>query len=235
MKLGDVFKRLSYGPLSNLAISNEGDGTIIAGKKPAIIQHLNDALLRLHSRFVLSEKEVIIEQREVTTNYLINVKNAVSNLDSDPANPAYVIDTEADPYKNDLIKVMGVYDSTTTQLPLNNDTNQRSVFTPQPNVLQVPEPIEGEPLYVIYQATHVPIAANAVDTVEINIPLVLEDALLAYIAYLVFDGMNGQDHTLKAQEYLNKYDTLCGEVIEQDLVSTSLSFTNTKFDDRGFV
>lgn len=235
MLVSELFKRLSYGPLSNLAIGGEGDGTILEAKKPQIISHANDGLIRLHARFVLSEKEVVIEQRELHTIYTISSKNAVSNLDTDPTNPAYVIDSEAEPFLDDIIKISAVYDGEGYQLPLNRDNDCRSVFTPQVNILQVPVPVEGKPLHVIYQAKPVPLAIPAVDAAVIDLPTVLEGALIHFVAHLVFSHMNGQEHTAKAQEHLSKYDAICMEVIENDLVSSSLSMANTKLEDRGFV
>jgi hypothetical protein len=178
MLVSELFKRLSYGPLSNLAIGNEGDGTILEAKKPQIIDHANDGLIRLHARFVLNEKEVVIEQREDRTLYTISTKNAVSYLDTDPANPAYVIDTELEPFLDDIIKISAVYDGEGCQLPLNRDHDCRSVFTPQVNVLQVPTPVQGKPLHVIYQAKPVPLTVPAVETDAFELPTVLESALV---------------------------------------------------------
>jgi hypothetical protein len=70
---------------------------------------------------------------------------------------------------------------------------------------------------------------------EIDLPFTLEGALTAYIAYMVFSHMNGQDNSAKAQEHLSMYDMICGEVTDQDLVSQNGNTTLTKFDKRGFV
>jgi hypothetical protein len=237
MLVSELFKRLSYGPFSNLAIGNEGDGTILEARKPQVISNANDAMVRLYSRFVLSEKEVVVEQRELNTLYTISSKNAVSTLDTNPApgNPAYIIDSEAEPFLDDIIKISSVYTDEGVQLPLNRDHDPKSVFTPQVNVLQVPVPIQGKPLYVIYQAKPIPLTIPAVDAEVLEVPTVLEGALLHYISYLTFSAMNGQEHTAKAQEHLGIYDAVCREVIENDLVSSSLSLLNTKLEDRGFV
>lgn len=232
MLVSELFKRLSYGPFSNLAIGGEGNGTITVAKQPQVLDFTNEALIRLHSRFVLSEKEVIIQQDEAITKYEIDNLYSVSG----GGVPAFVIDTIADPFLDDIIKIMAVYDSEGRQLPLNRDNDCHSLFTPQVNILQVPKPVQGKPLHVLYQAKPIPLVLDPTDlNAEINLPTVLEGALIAYVAHLVYGTMNGQEHTAKSNEYLQKYDSICLEVIERDLVSSSLSMANTKLEDRGFV
>lgn len=232
MLVSELFKRLSYGPFSNLAIGGEGNGTITVAKQPQVIDFTNEALLRLHSRFVLSEKEVIIQQSELITKYEIDSIYSVSQA----GNPAFVIDSLAHPFLDDILKISAVYDGEGCQYPLNRDNDPTSLFTPQINLLQVPVPVEGKPLHVLYQARPIPLALDPINmAAEIELPAVLDGALIAYVAHLVYGTMNGQEHTAKAQEYLQKYDGICMEVIERDLVSSSLSLANYKLDERGFV
>lgn len=232
MTLQELFKRLSFGPFSNIALGGEGDGTILLAKQPAVISAINDAMIRLHARFVLIEREVILQQSEIITNYEISSANAVSTA----ADPAYVIDTVGDPFLNDIIKIMSVYDGQGCQLPLNRENDCHSLFTPQVNVLQVPKPIEGQPLHVLYQAKPVPLALDPISlNAEIVIPTVLEEALMSYVAYKIYNGMNGQEHKAIGAEHLTMYDNQCMEVIDRDLVSSSMSLVNTKLEERGFV
>jgi len=46
--------------------------------------------------------------------------------------------------------------------------------------------------------------------------------------------MNTGESTAKGQEYMLMYENHCLEVVEKDLVSSSYSNTNSKFDKRGF-
>jgi hypothetical protein len=243
MNVTQFLARLSRGPVSNLSMSNEGNGTILAAKIPAVIGHLNEALLKLYARFDLLEKELIIECDETVTSYKLSSKYAVSQAATYPLNKHYIKDAIGTPFTDDLIKVMRVYTTGSCgplplQLPLNDDNQDKSLFTPQHDVLQVPDPVNGVPLYLIYQAMHAPITedpvADGFGDQEIVIPPILEPGLLSYVAYLIYMNMNGQEHGVKASEHLGAYENLCAEVIDKDLVNSSLSSTNTKFDDRGF-
>lgn len=234
--VSELFRRLSYGPLSNIAISNEGAGGIAEAKQPAIIQYANEGLLRLHSRFVLIERELIIELIDGVTSYPIDSTYAFSKSTGDASVPAYIQDSTVVPYQDDLIKIMAVFNCAGCQLPLNNDGDCCSFFTPQPNVLQVPNPLDEATIHLTYQARHKKLSDYpAVLTEEINIPFVLEEALLSYIASSVYSNMNGQEHGLKAAAHLSKFESICNDVRAQDLVNSSISGSLSKFCERGFV
>lgn len=238
MNVTQLMQRLSYGPLSNLSISNEGDGTIVETKHPVIVGYANDALLRLFTRFNLLEQELILEQITARTRYKLHSDFAVSTTAENPANPHYIQDTEEEPYTDDLVKVLSVWKAGETlpiRLGLNDDNANLdyAVFTPQADVLQVPRPVNGEALYIVYQARHALLSHEDL-TATIDIPAVLEAALVSYVAHLVYSHMNGQEHAAKAADHLGNYENICAEVVQEDLVSSSLSFTNHKFDDRGF-
>lgn len=51
MNVGDFFRNLSYGELSNLSMANSGDGTIRAEDQSRVIHYTNQALTRLYVRF----------------------------------------------------------------------------------------------------------------------------------------------------------------------------------------
>jgi hypothetical protein len=41
MKIVDLFRQLSFGELSNLALGNSGSGTIVDEKQPQLVQYVN--------------------------------------------------------------------------------------------------------------------------------------------------------------------------------------------------
>lgn len=233
MNITDLFTRLSYGELSNLAMSNEGLGEIVELHQPKIVQFANSALLRLYSRFVLKEKDVIIEMSDAITTYHLDYDYALSNPTPPVGVTQYIIDSEAVPFTEDVVKILTVYDRLANKLELNDRDNENSVFTPTPTSLQVPEPVDGERLVLVYQAKHPPLVLA--DDTEIELPEVLLDAMTAYIAQLVYSGMNGQEHSAKAAEHLARYEAVCNEVTQFDTVNSSVSTTPHKFDERGFV
>ena len=236
MIVENLFQELALGELSNLSLAD--NGTIIPQKRPQIIVYANEGLLALHSRFVLKEKDVLVEMREGITNYHLLKRFALSQYDDD--NPPdrwdipYIMDTPAEPFEEDVIKILSVYNSYGMRLPLDDQENKLSVFNPQGNVLQVPFPIPGQSLSVEYQAEH-PKLDHCECGDEIVLPNVLKSALKAYIASKVFMHMNTQESTAKGHEHIMIYESICLDVIEKDLVNTSSSTTNTVFDQRGWI
>lgn len=230
MNIAELYKKLSYGELSNLSIASEGNGVIIDSKKPAIIQHAEEALLRLHSRFILKEKELLIEQVIGITDYFIDEANTVSQGNT---NHKFILDS-INPYKGDAIKILSVYNENDFNIPLNDVNNKYSYYTPKPLVLQIPAPRAGMVIGVNYQARHIKLDIENEEQI-IDIPDVLVPAMTAYIAHKIFSNMVGQENIAKGLEQLDIYESICSEVIEQDLVNSSISTTNNKFHYRGFV
>lgn len=231
MLLSELYTKLSYGELSNLAISDEGSGTIPEAKRPRIITHLNEALTRLHSRFVLKEGDLILEPVAEITDYRLSSKFAQSVGTA----PVKYIKDLAEPFKDDALRILLVNDLLGNKLPLNDPEDVTSMFTPQPLVLQVPKPIPGQGLGVIYQARHVEIFIDDPLTTEIDLPFPLEGALTAYIAHLVYSGMNSQEATAKAGEHLQRYEMICAEAKTGDLVNETIAQSNTRFEQGGWL
>lgn len=234
MQVSELFTRLSYGVFSNLSIGMEGNGTIQTDKKPKIVGYLNEALLKLYSRFVLKQSELILMQDVSLRLYRLTAENALSNTSPAPGQVLFIQDTTLQPFPGDLIKILEVYDDCGCIQPLNDAEHPSSLFTPQTDVLQIPKPLPGKPLSVIYQARHSVIGSNDY-TAVIDIPATLEVALASYIAYLTYSHMNGQEHAVKAAEHLGLYEATCAEVTGRDLVNGSSSQTNTRFENRGWV
>ncbi len=236
MRVSELLEKLSLGPLSNLSISNEGDGTIKPEKIPTMINHINTALLRLYTRFNLSEKELIVQTNDERTHYRLHSSWAQSRATEFPGLTAHIIDQNK-PFTDDLIRVLAVHGSNGYEYPLNDNGAIRSLFTPTVNVLQVPDPWIGVPFFVMYQAKHATLSSTTgnIMAAEIDLPLVLEDAVLEYVAHKVFLAMSGQEHVALASAHLSSYENICNDVQDKDLVSASLSQSNTKFEMRGFV
>jgi len=233
MNVRELYRLLSYGELSNLAISGEGSGNIIESKRPLIIVHLNKALEALFSRFNLREKTLMIELVDGVTNYRLHPMYAWTNKDVANVDHSYIVDNPDDPFTGDLIKVLSAFNEW-GEIPLNEEHDIRSVFTPQVDILQVTNPIQGRTIALTYQAFHDPVLDDSL-TYEIDIPKVLNRAVTAYIAHCVYSGMNTQEAKATAQEHMNMFEGVCLEVEEKNLLGIGSTTSVTKFERSGFV
>lgn len=234
MNISDLYKTLSYGELSNLSMGMDASGAIAKDAKPRIIHYANEGLTRLYGRFVLKEKDIIIELVDHITNYHLLRKYAESYFDPEEVRYPYIKDLFNEPFTEDVIKILAVYNSEGRKLPLNDNNRADSVFTPTGKILQVPRPVRGVSLSVLYQAKHDELLLDNEDQ-EIELPEVLQGALVAFIAYKVFSHMNTDVSSAKSQEHLGIYNSICDEVEQNDLVNSSISTTNSRFEQLGWV
>ena len=232
MKLKDLLSRLSFAELSNLSIGNEGQGIIKQEDIPKLVAHVNDGLVRIYSRFVLCTKQLLIEQVQHITNYHLTIKYAESTKADVPW--PYIKDAPGNLFTGDVIRILEVHDVMGWEYVLNDKDDPTSLFTPAPQLLQVPNPKAGKYLAVLYQARHDYIENDDLEQ-EIVIPFVLEGALQAFVAYKVFSHMNGQENQVKSQEHLNTYDGICTDVEERDLVNATFATSHHKLENRGFL
>lgn len=232
MLLSELFAKLSYGKLSNLSISGEGSGTIVEAKRPKIVEYLNDGLLRLYSRFLLKESYLVIEQVAHRQSYPLVLAHAYSN-DASTEIDKFIQDSDENPFLGDVIKIFSCWNSAGEKIPLNDEHDPYSIFTPQPHIIQIPEPYAGDVIGVSYQARHplVPVSLTA----EINIPFTLESALASYIASCVYSDMNTQESTMKAQEHLRNYEGVCAEIEQNDLVNAAVVRSSDRFCKGGWI
>lgn len=234
MNLTELFRRLSVGELSNLALSNGGDGTIQEAQQAKLVLYANNALMALHTRFLLKESDLIVRQRGFLTNYQLTAKYALTNAVEDQDFTAYIEDSVIHPFQDDVIKVLEVWNILGNEVALNDEEGIGGVFTPQPNVLQIPRPADMVPLSVHYQAAHPQLSVEDLDQ-EIDLPLFLEPALSSYVAWKVFSHMNTQESTAKAAEHSQQFDTICIEAVDRDLISTLKSSGMARFERRGWI
>jgi hypothetical protein len=233
LTVGELFKVLSYGELGNLSLGMEGAGSIEESAQPRIMLHVNEGLLRLYSRLVLMEKDLLIEMVGGITSYHLDPRFGEAAWDREVARYPYIKDG-LDPFTGDLIKILAVYDSYGRTLPLNDDEHPESLFTPQANMLQVPRPRDRASLSLVYQAKHPPLSHERPEEM-ILLPEVLHGALTAFVGWKVYSFMNTAEATVKAAEHKLRYEEITLGAVAADLVSTSFSTTNARFAKRGWI
>jgi hypothetical protein len=229
----DLFNQLARGPLSNLAIASTG--SIDPGSYSRVFDALEEGLLDIYTRFVLKEDDTLVLMHGHRTFYWLLPQYSVNYVpadQSDDEEDRFILDLPAEPFKDELVRVLTVFDSFGCQIPLNDETAWNSVFTPQAKLLQVPRPVDGMALNVRYQRRHPPL--NDELSANIECPDVLLPALKAYVAYKVFDDMNSAESVAKGQRHQENFETICQKVVDRDLVGTSTSQSNTRFERGGW-
>lgn len=234
MTLEKLFERLSYGVFSNQEIGNQGAGNISEADRPKILFHTNEGLVRLYTRFILKEKQVVIQQYDGITNYWLLERYSESRAPQPGVTYPYIKDLNREQFVDDVLKIHVVYQDG-QQLPLNDGDLANSVFTPQAKLLQVPFAKNGHYMGIGYQAKH-PILTLDDLQVEIELPEVLWGALEAYIAARFYSSMGTADARAQVMEQMGIYDNICNEVLNSDTVNSSISTTPvSRFKKGGWV
>lgn len=234
MRIQELFRLLSYGELSNLDLSGEGSGTIKKERHPQLISYVNDALLKIYSRFPLLQKDLIIELQSHISMYPLRLEYAES-VGSSVKYP-FIKDRVGNEFTEDVIKIIEVHSSCGHEYALNDKGNPHSLFTPQPDVLQVPYPKAGLALGIQYQARHPKLidTGSKVLAQNIELPFFLESALQNYVGHKVYGHMNGAENTVKSQEFMVNYERICVDIEQRDLVNQTFGTTQSKLETRGF-
>jgi hypothetical protein len=240
MTLKDIFRDLSYGELQGLAIGNlipdDNESEPDPKSYKQIMSHINRALTKIYSRFLLSSKETYIEQSEAIAEYILDARYAQSNLDS-PILLAdrYIADSSAYPFKDDVLKIEQCYDEVGNILFLNDPTEDMSLYTPSFRSLQMPYPNEFNVIAVQYRASHPRLVYTPdqdADEILVAVPESLYEALLYYVAYRAspqpIGGVDG------AQTFLQLYEQACQAVEKQGLYIQAET-ANWRFDAKGWV
>jgi hypothetical protein len=234
MLLEDLYQRLSYGELNNLSMGADGNGSVLESAQPRIVMYANEALVRLYTTFVLRTNSLILTPLEYVTHYHLKKRFAYSERAKGREDYYYIQDLDDEPFQEDVIKVLEVFDALGTMVPLNDSEQSHSIFTPQAQMLQIPHVWDGQVLSLLYQASH-PRLNQADPHSIIDLPEVLHGALTSYIAHMVYSHMNTVESTAKSQEHLAKFTSICTDVIEKDLVATSILQSNSLFRKRGWI
>lgn len=242
LTVAGLMRKLSFNELANTALGMDGAGEIAPASYARLIDATNNALLDLHGRFPLNQKELVIRSKTWKSKYPLRINNAMSN-DLRPDDVKFIHDTCDKPFTGDLIAVMYVYNEIGEQLPVNDAEQWASVFTPEFDVLQLTHPSDDQAFFVTYQAHHNMLAYNGSDpelvraslAQRLNVPMALQNALRYKVAAGIFSSMSGQEYSTKSQALEGMFEAACIEVEGKNLLGNKDSATNVKLERRGFI
>lgn len=232
MNTRGILTQLSYGELSNLAIGNDGDGTIRQRDIGKVLNFINDGLSELSGKFKLIDKYVSIQLFDHITHYHLNSRFSLSQQPQPDVDFPYILDSNREPFQNDVRKIHIVFDSNNKERPINDETSMDSIFIQGKESITVPNPVNGVFLFVHYRAEHFRVTLANLDA-ELDLPNALVPALKLYVASRIYGSMSTVDASNKSVEYLNHYLNICKDLVDEDISSDS-KFKINHFDSRGW-
>jgi len=162
----------------------------------ALLAYINLGVLELYKRFNLKNKEVLVELKENITTYTL---------------------------PEDCIKIEAIYNNLGMQLPINEENDIYAVMTPTYNTIQVPFPIAGVVLSIIYVAAPTKVIE---DTDLIPLPEQFLEPLLQYIGYKAHASINATtEQGSENNAYYIRFEASCKRIKD-------LGLLNNDIDDR---
>lgn len=228
MLVRDIIDDLKMGELSNhgmfsTELSEENTNKLLLA--------INSGLLALYTRFPLLYRDITIRMYSYITQYRLCSEYARTNKES-KKEPKYIIDSELDPFTDDVIRIESVHNEIGSIRELNSLFNCSTVLTPAMDVIEIPNPIDNEYLSVLYRAKH-PVMKSLLD--KVILPEHLKSALLSYIAYKIYSGSSDQLSNQVAVHMLQLYDSLCTQTQTLNLANEDENPMNCQFDKGGWV
>jgi hypothetical protein len=238
MKVAEFFTKLATSELNNLSIGELYQNQIHRDHWTKLINHMNDGLIDIYTQFSLSKKQIIIEQVEGMTEYPLERKYAETSRSF--VKYHFIKDNLTDPFEEDVISILEVYDKYGNKIPLDDSNHPASYFLVRPDCLQIPNPLDYEAIAVTYQAKHPKLEHSLRPRIkvldqDIELPFYLETALQKYVASQIYSNMNGADNMTKGQELFTAYALICNKLLEKDTLHQTEVNTSTKLHDRGFI
>jgi len=238
MILRSILKDLTYGELQGLKIGNLLAGEAESEPDPhqyeQIISYINLGMTEIYKRFFLKSREIYVQQHEEISTYLLHSDYSLANTASSIAeSERYIIDTAADPFLDDILKVEEVYDEEGVKIPLNDITEDLSIYTPTFRSIQVPYPDDEVTVSVQYRANHPRITADVTtdaDDIEVHIPNSLYEALLYFVGSRAHRATNME----KSADYWQMFKRSVDDV-ERLGLEVQGEPGDWRFDDHGWV
>lgn len=240
MRTSDIFSQLVYGELSQLSLGRTVDGSLDPENYPAVLAHINLGLNALYKRFALKTGSFSLQLQPGLAIYPLTSAYALYSRKGREA-IRYIIDTPANPFEDNILKIEKVTTDADFELGL-NDASDYACSTPSSSVLAVHADIVAKSdslldelktnnLKITYRAGH-----NVVKSPRdvIDLPFSYWEPLLFFIASRVHNpiGMTNEFHA--GNSYSKKYEMACQQLegINLDIDQGS---ENTRLISNGWV
>lgn len=201
MKLSRIISQAQSGELQNIAVKSD------IGK---IVQYINAGLIALYGRFLIQTEEAIITMRAGKTLYKL-----------DGTDPDVTVAGQPVP-EDQVMVVLSAYDES-GELPINDETQDASIYTPTFDTIQIPYPEDGNYVSAVYRCNPewVEYEEDVTDTraVNVKLPTVLLEPLLHYIGYRAHGAIDGNIQAENSTHY-TRFKQACMEVEALGLLPT---------------
>lgn len=247
MKLIEVFQQLSVGEFAQLAIGNGGSGVILEDEQEKLVPHVNLALTALYKKFNLKEGRLTLEL--VPGKYSYEIKSQFVRGTNAPLSSAKYLVEHDGVFLDDVLKIERVITELGQSLPLNDEEEAYSAYTPTATRLRLPADLVNQvsdlpailktaSLELVYRANHPKLevggAYGDLEDTELELPDSYMEALLYFVASRVHNPIGMVNEFNAGNNYYAKYLAACQDLENQNL-QTDRTSGNTRAQRGGWV
>lgn len=186
-----------------------------------LLSYVNLALLEVHKKFDIIIHEQIIAVDPTINEYRLN--DDVMIITAAFTAEKYLKNTDG--------SIAFITGDTPVSIPLNDEGDVNSVFTPSTRALLVPYPSEGQLISLLYKASPVVITEDDLDQ-ELEVAPQYIKPLMMYIGFLGYLSVDAGIQT-DNDNYQLKYEMACAEIKDLGLTNTNI-VVNNKLEQKGF-
>lgn len=208
MTLEELFKKLSYGELSNLVHAVDG-GAIKKDKQNQVLNFVNEGLLRLHTRFPLIQSEEFVTMTGAEMTH---------------------------PFPSaDVLQLLSIVTAYGESLTFGNQSVPGTLFVHE-RIIYFPVFPTGLELQLTYQKRHPvldEIEADADLQQVVDLQEELHEALTAYVAAKLFGNIQTPEARISARSYGQRFNEVIAEAMQAGVLPGEI-LTGSKFETRGW-
>lgn len=232
MNINEFIENMCLGELSNLYLGEEGLVQLHPLRRKKMIAYVNQGLKALCSRFQLVKKELVIRGMDHVSLYPLRKEHSMT---AGTSKVKFIDDRHCDPFNGDVIKILDVRNEVGLPFSMNDLNDNASLFTPTYDTLQITHAVTGQGYFVIYQALHPVISDDPTGCQDFNLPPMLEEALMAFVAGKVYAHMNGEANKATGAGHMATFESKCLEAGGLDMTAESAVTSHTKAQQKGFI
>lgn len=220
MKLSYIFDQLNVGELKQTNYGNKPTG-IEAKDYAALTTFIQLALTELHTRFNLNTGVIDLKPISGTQDYVLE------------SSAPYITNT----FNDNLLKIIEVKNSAGEVVSLNDPTDEKSLYTPQLNVLRIPYDLSADELKIEFREDHIFLDVtdqSDPSTINVDLPYTHLKPLLEFVAARVYAVMPSLEGVNQGQQFDIKFERSCARLVEEGITNT-WNTSNEKFESNGWV
>jgi len=229
-----IMSNLTYGELSQYAVGGANQGQVLEKDYPRVMSAINRGVNEIQKDLSVHEGSIRLRLIEGVLTYPIHSQHSMV---TGTHVHKFVDDSTYEPFEDDILRILRVYDKGGTELPINEHNLSNTIYVPAHNVIQHPFVIDQDILGVVYsrfsKAVTVTTAEEAAST-YLAIPDPTLSALYAYVASIMSAGITTAQEISDSDKWRAEYEARIAK-LKYNPATPPESYSNTKLTDNGFV